>query len=215
MRFSPASGIALGPILFIIAILAILAAAIAAGAGGFSGNISNERAKTTAAAIVTSLQQIKDGYDLVIANGGNPFIMAGLTPASGYGFAGYDPSDPNYNAASDPFSPSGGGVILPTIFPILSPFAKALPNGPAYGWVLCNSYGPSILPLGTNGQYSSNCYFVIELNGRSDWNVDAGAVDASVCVEFLKQVGVNATPGQPTFDDWPLPQFANQPMLCG
>ena len=38
-------GIALGPILFIIAILAILAAAIAAGNGGFNANTTTDSAK--------------------------------------------------------------------------------------------------------------------------------------------------------------------------
>jgi hypothetical protein len=35
MRYSPASGIALGPVLFVVAIIAILVGAIVIGSGGF------------------------------------------------------------------------------------------------------------------------------------------------------------------------------------
>ena len=41
-RLSPNAGIAIGPILFIIAILAILAAAIAAGSGSFTAGTTSE-----------------------------------------------------------------------------------------------------------------------------------------------------------------------------
>jgi hypothetical protein len=59
MRYSPTpglgprrlhseAGIALGPILFIIAVLAIIAGAIAAGAGGFTANTNTESANAMA-----------------------------------------------------------------------------------------------------------------------------------------------------------------------
>ena len=51
-------GIALGPILFIIAILAILAAAIAAGNSGFNANTNTENTKSIAETIVQQADQI-------------------------------------------------------------------------------------------------------------------------------------------------------------
>ena len=46
------AGIALGPILFIIAILAILAAAIAAGSGSFNTSTASEGNKAKASALI-------------------------------------------------------------------------------------------------------------------------------------------------------------------
>lgn len=45
-------GIAIGPILFVIAILAVLVGAISSGSGGFGSDTSVERARANAAAIV-------------------------------------------------------------------------------------------------------------------------------------------------------------------
>ena len=47
-KLNTQDGIALGPILFIIAILAVIAAAIAAGAGSFNANTGTESVKATA-----------------------------------------------------------------------------------------------------------------------------------------------------------------------
>ena len=60
-------GIALGPIVFIIAILAIIAAAIAAGAGGFSANTKTESAKAMAQVIVNQCGAYQDAVNLMLA----------------------------------------------------------------------------------------------------------------------------------------------------
>ncbi len=65
-RIKSQRGIALGPILFIIAILAILAAAIAAGTGGFSGGIGTEKAKLMAQAIVNQCRDYQTAMDLMV-----------------------------------------------------------------------------------------------------------------------------------------------------
>jgi hypothetical protein len=62
-------GIALGPILFIIAILAILAAAIAAGSGGFNASTSTESAKAMAEVVINSCHAYKDALDVMLHNG--------------------------------------------------------------------------------------------------------------------------------------------------
>ena len=59
-------GIALGPILFIIAILAVIAAAIAAGSSGFNANTNTENVKTMAETIIQQMQAIRDGTQRAI-----------------------------------------------------------------------------------------------------------------------------------------------------
>ncbi|QQR69167.1 MAG: hypothetical protein IPI58_00295 [Alphaproteobacteria bacterium] len=100
------SGIAIGPILFIVAILAVLAAAIAAGSGSFHGDTSTVGAKAQASAILEYADEVKFAVDRVLAKGctdtqvsfENPFV-------SGY---------TNSNAPSDKschvFDVNGGGI---------------------------------------------------------------------------------------------------------
>lgn len=95
------AGIAIGPILFVVAILGILAAAIAAGSGSFTGSSSTESARTKAAALIQIGQNLKIGADRLI----------GL---------GYDATNINIDITStgndnDLFSPSGGGVGVPSV----------------------------------------------------------------------------------------------------
>jgi hypothetical protein len=64
------AGIALGPILFIIAILAILAAAIAAGSGSFNASTNTEGNKAKASAVIQVGDNLKVGMDrLTMENG--------------------------------------------------------------------------------------------------------------------------------------------------
>ena len=68
-RFNDKSGIALGPILFILAILAILAAVIAAGSGGFSTNANSESAKAMAEVVIQSCHAYNDALQIMLHNG--------------------------------------------------------------------------------------------------------------------------------------------------
>jgi hypothetical protein len=100
-RFRSEAGIAIGPILFVVAILGILAAAIAAGSGSFTGSSATEGARTKAAALIQIGQNLKVGADRLV----------GL---------GYDADSITISATSttldtDLFSPSGGGVGVPSV----------------------------------------------------------------------------------------------------
>jgi type II secretory pathway pseudopilin PulG len=100
-RLSTEAGIAIGPILFVVAILGILAAAIAAGSGSFTGSSATEGARTKAAALIQIGQNLKVGADRLV----------GL---------GYDADTINISPTStsldnDLFSPSGGGVGVPSV----------------------------------------------------------------------------------------------------
>lgn len=104
-------GIAIGPILFIIAILGILAAAIAAGSGSFTASTSSEGAKTKAAALIQVGENLKIGMDrLVIENG--------------IAWGDYTIDTTKTANANDLFSPTGGGIAAPS---------PSLSNDPANG----------------------------------------------------------------------------------
>lgn len=100
-RWRHDAGIAIGPILFVVAILGILAAAIAAGSGSFTGSSNTEAARTKAAALIQIGQNLKIGADR----------LSGL---------GYDADTITIDPTSttndnDMFSPSGGGVVAPSV----------------------------------------------------------------------------------------------------
>src|ERR1700735_2281449 len=100
-RLSRQAGIALGPILFIIAILAILAAAIAAGSGSFNASTNSEGNKAKASAIIQVGDNVRVGMDR-------------LTMENGVAYNGWTISPGNTSNNIDLFSPSGGGVAPPS-----------------------------------------------------------------------------------------------------
>ncbi len=100
-RWQKDAGIAIGPILFIIAILAILAAAIAAGSGSFSAPTATEGAKTKASAVIQLGDTLKMGMDR-------------LTMENGISWGGWTINTANTVNNNDLFSPTGGGVSPPS-----------------------------------------------------------------------------------------------------
>lgn len=99
--FERDAGIAIGPILFIIAILAILAAAIAAGSGSFTSGTSTESNKTKASALIQIGENLKIGMDR-------------LTMGNGVALANVVINVNNTSNNTDLFSPSGGGISVPS-----------------------------------------------------------------------------------------------------
>ncbi|MDR3450538.1 MAG: hypothetical protein P4M15_12490 [Alphaproteobacteria bacterium] len=102
VRLSPSAGIAIGPILFIIAILAILAAAIAAGSGSFTAGTTTESNRTKSSALIQIGENLKIGMDRITLEGG-------LAPTS------VDTNGLNTSAANALFSPIGGGIAAPSV----------------------------------------------------------------------------------------------------
>ena len=106
--FQHQQGIALGPILFIIAILAILAAAIAAGSGEFSANTVTESDKANAETILQYTDGLKNAVSSILSNGCDVTQISFEQPG---GFAPFH----NTNAPSDyschVFYPQGGAVV--------------------------------------------------------------------------------------------------------
>ncbi len=100
-RLPHEAGIAIGPILFVVAILGILAAAIAAGSGSFTGSSSTESARTKAAALIQIGQNLKVGADRLVGLGYDADTIH------------IDPTSTTLD--NDIFSPSGGGVGVPSV----------------------------------------------------------------------------------------------------
>src|SRR5580704_1567173 len=86
------AGIALGPILFIIAILAILAAAIAAGSGSFNAPTATEGDKTKASALIEVGDNLKIGMDR-------------MTMENGISWGGWNINSSSTSNNNDLFSP--------------------------------------------------------------------------------------------------------------
>lgn len=94
------AGIAIGPILFVIAILAILATAIAAGSSTFASSSSQETNRTNAASMIQIGQNLKMGVDRIVA--------------LGIGVTSVDINASNTSTNNALFSPLGGGLIPPS-----------------------------------------------------------------------------------------------------
>lgn len=107
-RFASDAGIAIGPILFIIALLGILAAAIAAGSGSFTSSTTNESDKTKAAALIQIGENLKIGMDRLLLENNVTFanVVIGTT---------------NTSNVTDLFSPTGGGITIPATTMSINP----------------------------------------------------------------------------------------------
>jgi hypothetical protein len=114
-------GIALGPILFIIAILVIIAGAIAVGAGGFHGSTSTESAKSNAETIINTAHSYNDALQLVLHNGCNEAQLDWTPNGGGYpaGATTWTSADYSVNGTGHTgsgqcamFDPRGGGLIF-------------------------------------------------------------------------------------------------------
>ena len=109
----PEAGIALGPILFIIAVLAIIAAVVAAGSGGFSPAMSTDKAKVLAQAIIQQTTTLRDSVDMLIANGCQDTQLSFAAPR----FAGVNYVNPNApsDGSCNVFSSNSTNSALPVI----------------------------------------------------------------------------------------------------
>ena len=100
-RLASNAGIAIGPILFIIAILAILAAAIAAGSGSFTAGTTTESSRTKASALIQIGETLKVGMDRVTMENGVDLSSVVINAS-------------NSTNNVDLFSPTGGGITPPS-----------------------------------------------------------------------------------------------------
>ena len=135
-RLHTQQGIAIGPILFVIAVLAVLGAAIAAGTG-FIMNTSTDSAKAMAEVIVQTCDDYTRGLQMVtMQNGCDPTMLDWTPTGGGYptGATVWDGGDRTVNNGTNQagngqcavFDPRGGGMIF-------KPFPSGALMSPAKG----------------------------------------------------------------------------------
>ena len=160
------AGIALGPILFIIAILAVLAAAIAAGSGSFNASTGSEGNKAKASALIQIGSNLKVGMDR-------------LTMENQVAYNGWTINSSNTSNTVDLYSPSGGGISAPSIGMAGNPGTPGGNNGDV--WYYPQTAIPQI------GSYSGNSQNTSQI---AVLNVSAG-----VCAEINSRAnGQNIAP---------------------
>lgn len=139
-RLGPNAGIAIGPILFIIAILAILAAAIAASSGSFTNNTTNESNRTKSSALVEIGDNLKVGMDRITMDGGVLPLSVVIDPTQTSG-------------ATALFGPTGGGIAPPSV---------SMANNPVYDkWYYPTGY---VKNIGTGGGGSYDILAVLPVS---------------------------------------------------
>lgn len=130
-RFTMAQpGIAIGPILFVVAILAVLVGALAAGSGGFGSSTANDANRVNGSTLIEQGTSIKTAADRLLVNG---YLATDIYFSQTY---------TSGNAAAALFAPTGGGMTAQ------NPPANTIAAGAAWSYVLANL--PSIGSTGAN-----------------------------------------------------------------
>ncbi len=109
MKFTKNNGIAIGPILFVVAILAALSAAITAGSGSFNSSTVTQQDRLDAQSLLEVAENVGRGVDRVMGNGCRD------NQISFYSDALSEPQNPNAPADGrcHVFLPQGGGINPP------------------------------------------------------------------------------------------------------
>lgn len=116
-NFHQNAGIAIGPILFVIAILAVLVGALAAGSGGFGSSTADDAKRVQATTLIQQGTTIKSAMDRLLVQGfDTTSIIVSPTFTTG-------------NAEGALFAPAGGG-LTPQVPP-----ANIIAASAAWGYV--------------------------------------------------------------------------------
>lgn len=191
------AGIAIGPILFIIAVLGILASAIAAGSGSFTTNTTGESNRTKAAALIEVGQNLKVGFERLTGSGVVRFDTAAST-------VNIDPDDTT--APEDLFSPMGGGILAPAI---------SLANDPSTDvWYYPLVNIPKI-GTGNTGANGGNQLAVLEVEAGvcDDVNLKIAGLPATPPAEDLGNFSVATLIPAANSADWPA-ELQGKPTGC-
>ncbi len=116
------SGIALAPILFVVALLAVLVAALAAGSGGFSTNIGRDNARIMATSLIHTCTNYKLATQRMVNGSCNPqqldvnprFAPGGTSWMNG-DFTSGNGTNRNGNGQCAFYHPNGGAIQFQTI----------------------------------------------------------------------------------------------------
>ncbi len=189
-RHSGEAGIALGPILFVLAILVILAAAIAAGAGGFTVNTNTDSAKVMAHSILEQAEQIKTAVQRVQAHSCDDNQISFENPIINL----YSNSNAPTDHSCHVFDPNGGGTIYnaPSKSALVSStvYQTAAGNLNGYGqWVFSGWF--AFYGIGSSCSNNSACV---------DLSAHVQGVTDDVCAQINKILFGNET--IPTYEAW-------------
>ncbi len=180
-------GIAIAPILFIVAILAVLAAAVAAGSGAFNGDISAVSAKAQAAAILEYAEQVKMAVDRVRGHGCSDTQISFENPiVSGY----TNPNAPS-NKSCHVFDVNGGGITWKNT-------PKEIFFDQSYGqWGIMTGAGggQSTKWLGT---MEHDLFIVIYHSLAHPSFINKGKAMLAACQEINRLLAIESDPGTPT-----------------
>jgi hypothetical protein len=201
-RLHPASGIALGPILFIIAILALLAAAIAAGSGSFNASISTENAKAMAEVAINQCGAFQDAMNLLLGNGCDPTAIDYTAPGNPSGstwnatngdLTGSSGTNRAGNGTCALFDPRGGGLVWKPL-----PSAALVPS-PSGAYSALGTMGTNVdafagYPI-LNGNYCINAAGLCTPNNNSSTSNGAilyliPYVNSATCAQIDKILAI-------------------------
>lgn len=174
------AGIAIGPLLFIIAIIGVLAIAIAASSGSFNGGTASESARLKASSLIQIGGLLKAGFARMTGSG-TDFDSINIDPTA----------TTNDN---DLFAPSGGSVNVPSV---------TLANNPAVDvW----HYPLAVLPHIGTGQSDRLAMLKVAKGVCNEVNIKANAIatdaDDSTLTADIGDVTVTTLTGAA---QWPTP----------
>lgn len=180
-------GIAIAPILFVVAILAVLASAIAAGSGAFNSDTSAVNDEAMAAAIIEMGEQYKYAVDRVLANGYTDTQVSFEDPSLIYALTvgGSQAANVNPNCSSDAckiFKPSGGGIV-PRFLP-----SGAVVSNSGFSAAYFRTESMVVMPERISG---------IGLDTQADLVLILGKLKKSVCMKINDLLGVTNPGGKP------------------
>jgi len=190
------AGIAIGPILFVIAILAVLAAAIAAGSGSFTGGTSKEQAKLMAQAILAQADNLDNCVQVVRGNGYDDTQISFQVPAGMFldsTGADWGQTTSPANCTSDAcrvYKPAGGGCT-PVAIPEDAVDQENLNS---------NHWFTGICPLGNNVGCRAPYVNVLQLQIESGAPLHLAYAPTTpfttdVCMEINNLVGITNPSG--------------------
>ena len=172
MRQINQRGIAIGPILYIVAILAVLVSAIAAGSGSFNGDTSAISAKVKASAIIEYANEVKFAVDKLLAKGCKDTEISFEGHIEGGIINPNSPSDKSCHV----FNVNGGGVAIK--------YANLF--GASAIWFVASNDADSNLN-GIGNSYNSDLYMRFMFDSNS-------ASHVAICKEINNLFGIDTVP---------------------
>jgi type II secretory pathway pseudopilin PulG len=168
-RWRADAGIAVGPILFIIAILGLLAAAIAAGSGSFTADVGTSRAKANAQALVEYANQLQFAVQFLFGRGCTDVELT------------FQETNANAPAdhSCDVFHPDGAGMVDSSFANLTGAFDTSIAGNHSNWW-------------GTYGHFSQNYTATITgLGSHATLIFQLFAVNLATCTEINRILQYN------------------------